>query len=55
LRRKTRHRVGDPRPLVVLITLHLIGVVLTSVHRRENLIAAMSHRRKRAPRDRDIA
>ena len=41
--------------LVVLIALHVIGVVFASAHQRENLIAAMFHGRKRAPRDDDIA
>lgn len=41
--------------LVALIALHVGGVVFASVHQRENLIGAMFHGRKRAPRDGDIA
>jgi len=41
--------------LVVLIALHVIGVIFASAHQRENLIGAMLHGRKRAPRDGDIA
>ena len=34
--------------IVVLAVVHVVGVVVTSVHQRENLVAAMVHGRKRA-------
>ena len=41
--------------LLVLVSLHVIGVVVTSIRHRENLIAAMLHGRKRGPAGDDVA
>ena len=40
--------------LLVLIAVHVAGVAVTSRRHRENLVAAMIHGRKRAPRDGDV-
>jgi cytochrome b len=40
--------------LLGLVALHVLGVIFTGVHQRENLVAAMWHGRKRAPGPEDI-
>ncbi len=40
--------------VLVLVALHLGGVVMTSWHHRENLVAAMIHGRKRPPGHEDV-
>lgn len=40
---------------ILLILTHLIGVLITSIRKRENLVGAMLHGRKRAPKPGDIA
>lgn len=40
--------------LLPLIGLHVVGVLLTSVHQRENLVRSMIHGRKRPPAEGDI-
>lgn len=39
---------------LALIAVHVTGVVVTSVHDRENLVTAMFHGKKRAPRGNDV-
>jgi cytochrome b len=41
--------------LLVLAALHVIGVIVTSIRHRENLVAAMWNGRKRAPEGDDVA
>jgi cytochrome b len=41
--------------LLVLVSLHVIGVVATSIRQRENLVAAMLYGRKRGPAGDDVA
>ena len=40
---------------LALVALHLSGVVFTSLHDRENLVASMLHGRKRGPNPGDIS
>jgi cytochrome b len=49
----THHVLGDG--LIALVSLHVAGVLYTSLRQRENLVAAMLHGIKRPPRAGDVA
>jgi cytochrome b len=39
---------------IAMVVLHVLGVIVTSFHDHENLVASMFHGRKRAPREGDV-